>query len=147
MVSEKRIGRKADQDFVYSEKEERNMDIEFVPPPEKPRKVSGLVRLLCWGLFVFVAVSSISLGEYETGSAGWEILRFMMMGIFAAMFAWLCARMAEKIGRNLDFAWMLGFMFGFAGFAVYWVYYRICLRRENKPKAKKGRTKKRKKDL
>jgi hypothetical protein len=122
---------------VYSETEARSMDIDYVPPPERPRQVSNLLRLLCWGLLVFSVVSDLLAGQYEPNSVGYEVVRLIIMGISAAVFSGLCAKMAAKIGRNLDFAWAMGFLFGFIGFGVYWVYYRITASREGKAQKRK----------
>ncbi len=124
------------KDFVYSENEVRNMDIEFVPPPEKPRQVSGTIRLISWSMLAFLALSDFYSGQNGDDAVGLVIARYAIMAAFAAVFAWLCARMAVKINRNPDFAWTLGFLFGFIGFATYWIYFRVVRAKEGKKPAK-----------
>lgn len=114
---------------VYSETEERSMDIDYVPPPEKPKKVSPMLKLLFWGWLTISALSTLLSGGLEQDSAFYGIVWFLLTAIFAAVFSELCVAMARKIGKNLDFAWALGFLFGFIGLGVYGVYYMISSRK------------------
>jgi len=138
MAVRKTAAGKTKQKFVYSETEERSMDIDYVPPPERPAGVSNLLRYSCWGLLIFTGVSDLLAGGYKPDEIGIAAFRFVLMAAFAALFSWLCAGMAKKAGKNLDFAWAMGFLFGFIGFMVYWGYHRFTIMREAKS-AEKGK--------
>lgn len=115
--------------IIYSESEEQSMDIDFVPPPEKPKKVSLLLKILFWGWFLISSTFSLLSGEMLGGSIYNGIVWMGLTGLFAFVFSELCVLLAKKIAKNLDFAWALGFLFGFIGLGVYWVYYMISSRK------------------
>ena len=126
--------RKDRQRVVHSQNEEQSRDIDYVPPPEKPRQVSGLLRFAVYAFAVFTFLSPLFSGGVSSlqAATGYSLPQILFIMLFAVVFSELCAKMAAKIEKNLDFAWALGFLFGLFGFLVYWGYYRIVIARSGK---------------
>jgi hypothetical protein len=136
---------KADDARVYSQQEEQSMDIDYVPPePQRQERVSTWIRISLWGLFIFVMVSEIFTDPAGSSGqvAGYNYVQLIFMGVFTALFSELCAKLAMKIGKNMDFAYAIGFLFGLIGFATYGLYYFAVKRKNSRPdigKLKAGR--------
>jgi hypothetical protein len=107
-----------------------DMDYKPYPVPEAAKKASLWLKLGLWGMFILISVLELTGNTAEPSS--FTPLQLFFMAAFALMFSSLCERLAGKIGRNADFAWGLGFLFGLFGFGAYGVYYLVVVRREKK---------------
>ncbi len=101
------------------------MDMDYNPEPEpKKRKVSLKIKASLWGIFIFLAVFDIAVPA-EGYASGYNALQLFFIALFAAVFSTLCAKIAEKMERNIDLAWAIGFLFGIFGLMGYGLYYLL----------------------
>ena len=114
-----------------------DMDYKPYPAPEPAKKASLWLKLGLWGMFILISVLELTGNTAEPSS--FSPLQLLFMAAFAWMFSSLCEKLAGRIGKNADFAWALGFLFGLFGIAVYGIYYMIVVKREkNEGKGQAG---------
>ena len=99
---------KKEQERVLNTKREKN-------------KTSWWANLIAMGLLVLIFSSKASF-PYQLGQ---------MIGAF--IFSWLCLLLARKIDKNINVAFLIGFIFTILGFLGYLIYYLI----ENKSRKRK----------
>lgn len=61
---------------------------------------------------------------------------YVITTLMALVWGDKCSEWASKIKKNVDIAYIVGFLFGFLGFVVYWIKYKNYKKRGVKHESK-----------